>query len=76
MYKKEYTEQAYPNALADGNTSAWQDGMTLLDYFAAKAMQGYCSRNGMNPTWDDRAKWAYQQAAAMMEERKKYLQDA
>jgi hypothetical protein len=46
-------------------------GMTLLDYFAAKAMQGYCSdpdwRQDMTPT--DTAFAAYTQADAMMKAR-------
>ncbi len=43
-------------------------GMTLRDYFAAKAMQGYCSdpdwRQDMTPT--DTAFAAYTQADAML----------
>jgi hypothetical protein len=46
-------------------------GMTLRDYFAAKAMQGYCSdpdwRQDMTPT--DTAFAAYTQADAMMKAR-------
>ena len=46
-------------------------GMTLRDYFAAKAMQGYCSdpdwRQDMTPT--DTAFAAYTQADAMLKAR-------
>jgi hypothetical protein len=48
-------------------------GMTLRDYFAAKAMQAAAT----NPTGADgftfsqRAAWAYQQADAMLAERAK-----
>jgi hypothetical protein len=46
-------------------------GMTLRDYFAAKAMQGYCSdpdwRQYMTPT--DTAFAAYTQADAMLKAR-------
>ena len=59
-------EAAFPNPhLRDGS------GMTLRDYFAAKAMQGYCSdpdwRQDMTPT--DTAFSAYTQADAMMKAR-------
>lgn len=48
-----------------------QDGMTLRDYFAAKAMQAAAT----NPTgaegftFEERAAWAYQQADAMLKAR-------
>lgn len=55
----------------DGH-STWQyGGMTLRDYFAAKAMQAAAT----NPagadgfTFDQRAEWAYQQADAMLRAR-------
>lgn len=80
MYKEEYLKnenKAFP--LTDGSTFA-NDGMTLLDYFAAKAMQGLIPLpdkrlNANSSTIAFRAKQAYAQAAAMMEERKKYLTD-
>ena len=59
-------EKAFPNPhLRDGS------GMTLRDYFAAKAMQGYCS----DPDWRqdmvfiDTAYAAYEQADAMLKAR-------
>lgn len=48
-------------------------GMTLRDYFAAKAMQGLLSgllANGMDLTWGPVAVDAYRQADAMLEARK------
>ena len=47
------------------------DGMTLRDYFAAKAMQGLCA-HPESPDWDesDIAKSAYDQADAMLKARK------
>jgi len=58
----------YPN----GEFNQGEDGMTLRDYFAAKAMQGYCSdpdwRQDMTPT--DTAFAAYTQADAMLKARK------
>ncbi len=48
-----------------------QDGMTLRDYFAAKAMQGFVSdsewRMSRNP--NETAKAAYHQADAMLKAR-------
>ena len=47
-------------------------GMTLRDYFAAKAMEGMLSgllANGMDLKWDGIAIDAYRQADAMMEAR-------
>jgi hypothetical protein len=36
-------QQAFPDGLLN------QDGMTLRDYFAAKAMQGYIAARGWHP---------------------------
>jgi hypothetical protein len=45
-----------------------QQGMTLRDYFAARALQGILANNAETP--DNRAAaWAYNAADAMMEER-------
>jgi len=75
MKNEDYKLLAFP--CTDGNTFA-NDGMTLLDYFAAKAMQGLIplpdKRKNINTsTVKFRAQQAYSQAAAMMEERKNYL---
>ena len=47
-------------------------GMSLRDYFAAKAMQGLCA-HPESPDWDesDIAKSAYDQADAMLKARAK-----
>lgn len=47
-----------------------QDGMTLRDYFAAKAMQGICA-SGPTANWTDGriARSAYEMADAMLEAR-------
>jgi hypothetical protein len=55
--------QAFPDALGG-------DGMSLRDYFAAKAMQGYCA----NPEADknnyrELAMYCYSAADAMLKER-------
>jgi hypothetical protein len=49
-----------------------QAGMTLRDYFAAKAMQGLITSLPSDSTLYDSnvAKWAYEMADAMLEERK------
>jgi hypothetical protein len=47
--------------------AAAQTGMTLRDYFAAKAMQGLISNNGTNPF--EIAKAAYVVADEMMKAR-------
>lgn len=44
-------------------------GMTLRDYFAAKAMQGMMTKNGQ-PNTDYIAVWSYEMADAMLQERK------
>ena len=45
-------------------------GMTLRDYFAAKAMQALISEPSLTATMDEFANRAYQIADAMMEQRK------
>jgi len=45
-------------------------GMTLRDYFAAKAMQGIVSDPNVTVGWEKTAAWAYSMADAMMEARK------
>jgi len=47
-------------------------GMSLRDYFAAKAMQGIISNpGGPAPKWDKVARDSYAAADAMLEERSK-----
>jgi hypothetical protein len=46
------------------------DGMTLRDYFAAKALQGLLSHNSNGNASDKNiAEWAYSQADAMLRAR-------
>jgi hypothetical protein len=45
-------------------------GMTLRDYFAAKAMQGLLA-NDSDPLFERVAEWAYDIADEMMKERNK-----
>jgi hypothetical protein len=68
-----------PAELCQDLTVHEQRGMTLRDYFAAKAMQGFCSNpNASNhpaavANWlrDHGAVSAYQMADAMIQERSK-----
>jgi len=50
-----------------------QCGMTLRDYFAAKAMLGILSSSGAAGGWvaTDTSQWAYEIADAMLEARTK-----
>lgn len=47
----------------------WVGGMTLRDYFAARAMQANRTRNSQYKTWNDLAKDAYEIADAMLKAR-------
>jgi hypothetical protein len=55
-----------------GHGSPFDRGMTLRDYFAAKALLAGWAAN-MTPAYDNetRAKYAYELADAMMKERQK-----
>jgi len=57
-------EQAFPNPHRTDLT-----GMTLRDYFAAKAMHGLISINDLDLTHEDYARLAYLLAEAMLKER-------
>ena len=50
-------------------SSGYDEGMMLVDYFAAKVMQALISETGM--TMQDSAKTAYDVAEDMMQERQK-----
>jgi len=49
----------------------FHNGMSLRDYFAAKAMQGLVALPEVDMSHDDYARWAYRQADAMLEARQK-----
>ena len=54
------------------NHAAAEPGMTLLDYFAAKAMQSYLQATPLaNPK--DIAEWSYNMAEAMLKERESWI---
>lgn len=53
----------------DPDTYMNHPGMTLRDYFAAKAMQGFCTSINQDTTWDQDAATAYRVANAMLKAR-------
>ena len=59
---------AFPVAFKWGEDFKEYNGMTLRDYFAAKAMQGICAR--VHWSYSGAAKDAYEYADAMLEARK------
>lgn len=66
---------AFPNVPSDPQYQSWDEGMTLRDYFAGKALNGYlASWEGTNApdffTPDHVAPLAYAYADAMLEARK------
>jgi len=63
-------QPAFPIAIDLGNTVRYQEGMTLRDYFAAKAMQGMLSENsGIRYPTDELAEIAYMVADEMLKAR-------
>ena len=55
---------------ANGQVQYGSDGMTLRDYFAAKAMLGLINVEVQEVAFQERiAKWAYEIAEAMLEAR-------
>jgi len=67
---KDIPALAFPHKweTTDG-TTVIAKGMTLRDYFAAKAMQALISEPSLKATMDEFAHRAYQIADIMMEER-------
>ena len=60
---------AFPSE-GDGNETWAHEGMTLRDYFAARAMQGYLTHEqAANMPDDVVAAWAYSIADAMLSAR-------
>lgn len=46
-----------------------QEGMTLRDYFAGQVLQGYLTRQTIDPDFENTARLAYMIADAMIKER-------
>lgn len=75
MSEKETGGPAFPLDVNKEQLGFWNEGMTLRDYFAAKAMQGALSgymANQEMSAWssDQMAKYAYEVADEMIEARK------
>lgn len=62
---------AFPteNERQTGNSSYHYQGMSLRDYFAAKAMQGMLVDKEIEGSWTRCAAWSYQMADAMLKAR-------
>jgi hypothetical protein len=63
---------AFPTQFLDADKQVWirDKGMTLRDYFAAKAMQGMLSENsGIRYPTDELVDFSYKIADAMMKAR-------
>lgn len=79
--KKKYQQQAFPNAVSTAPYASKHEGMTLLDYFAAKAASAICQDietfrvNDFGLDAKRIAESSYDIAAAMIEERKKYINE-
>ena len=66
MTETDEEQQAFPDGILN------QDGMTLRDYFAAKAMQSGISNSAVRGSiyeCSEMAKFAYDMADAMLKER-------
>ena len=57
---------AFPMCIDDGETRKYMIGMTLRDYFAAKAMQGFAACDDDFPSVESVAINAYKWADAML----------
>lgn len=59
---------AFPFDMGDGSGRVTQHGMTLRDYFAAKAMAAMMTQPEAANDWTDEkiAEWAYNAADAML----------
>ena len=60
---------AFPASALGG--LSYTEGMTLRDYFAAKALQGVMACNGIYEDEKKLAQWCYEQADAMLEIRER-----
>jgi len=69
--KKPHNPQAFPQEwIQNGTTDNWENGMTLRDYFASKAISGVMSGKyfGSQPL-SEYAKTAFEIADAMLKQR-------
>ncbi len=61
---------AFPIIIGAGRVRK-DDGMSLRDYLAAKAMQGFAADPNYAATLEEMAEWSYKWADAMLAEREK-----
>lgn len=65
-----FPAREYNDSDPQGYPTIYMPGMTLRDYFAAKAMQSFCIRKDRYPDDPDKhAERAYEMADAMLEAR-------
>jgi len=70
MNEQKHGGPAFPNSKQVGDVQIKEVGMTLRDYFAAKAMQAVISNSNVkNVKNEDIASAAYKMAEAMLAER-------
>jgi hypothetical protein len=62
-------ESAFPWQIDNGETMRGHKGMTLRDYFAAKALQGMLAETSLKATVEEFADKSYELADAMMKAR-------
>lgn len=65
----------FPDHEHDPDSDLHSDGMTLLDYFAGRSMQGMSSRRGKEISQETLVKCAYSDALAMLRERVEVLSE-
>lgn len=72
---KDYSGPAFPSSIGDERNPGWMGGgMSLRDYFAAKAMAGHLGVSLLDAPFEDMpalARRAYALADAMLVEREK-----
>ena len=71
MNKQKHGGPAFPNSRHVGELTVVDGGMTLRDYFAAKAMQGLLADSNVIGSTKNVSTAAYKMADAMLAERNK-----
>ena len=72
MIEKDNGGPAFPGLHPSAECRYKEEGMTMRDYFAAKAMQGFNANPDCTDMTNEKvAEWSYAIADAMLEARKK-----
>ena len=71
MNEQKHGGPAFPNSRHVGELTVVDGGMTLRDYFAAKAMQGLLADSNVIGSTENVSTAAYKMADAMLAERNK-----